>query len=401
MRKKLKFGIILALCVVLMTGCTAAGPSAGEKPETKQTVYLPATYKCVGERKKRDGKMEAYTIEKQFTYDDAGRCVSCMITEDSEERGHRVCTLTFAYDEQGNLICERRQGKTERGGHVTESDDQHTLRYTYDKQGRVEHCEIERVYHSAIDGETSGSGTSTQSYGIAYDTRGNLVSLTVGTEGEHWYYYSYDEQGWMIAETGCTLLQEGAPNADQYKYRYAKTVHERDAQGKITSTHGELAYSVENVGQSGLDRLEFEFSGKGYLFYYDEGGNLTGYNLPGITESEQHKYDENGQWIPEEKHETINRRGELIDLLLAKYTQDENGNIVKFENYQYTEELTYTTMELTQTQRARTERFFHDPTYVGSECVLPSYVFRSFYPSWWQAPTDYSYFVNFFKNLPW
>ena len=37
MRKKLKFGIILALCVVLMTGCTAAGPTTNEQLTTEPT----------------------------------------------------------------------------------------------------------------------------------------------------------------------------------------------------------------------------------------------------------------------------------------------------------------------------------------------------------------------------
>lgn len=405
MKKHLRILSMVLCCMLacaMFAGCVAAGPGGQEEPEAKQTVYLPATYKYVGERKNTmDGKKETYTIEKQFTYDDAGRCVSCVITEDSQELGHRVFTLTFAYDEQGNLICEYQQGKTERGVHVTEGDSQYTLRYTYDEQGCVEHCEIERTYHYIIDGETSGSGTSTKSYGIAYDTQGNLIALTVGTEGQLWYYYSYDEQGQMIAQTECTLLPEGDPNADLYKYRYVQTVYERDAQGKITSTYGKLAYSTENVGQSGLDRLEFEFSGNCYVFHYDENGNLTDYNLPGVTESEQQKYDENGQWIPEDKYETIKYRGEMIDRVLAKYTLDEQGNVIKFENYQYTEELTYTALELTQTQAKRTEHFFHDPTFTSQACELPNYVFRNFYPSWWRSPTYYSYFVNLFKNLPW
>lgn len=411
MVKKPKINIIAAICMVLIcamfAGCvaaepgveenpstpTVAGSSVEEVPEVKQTVYLPATYKLVGEWETNNGETVQRTIEKQFTYDDAGRCVQCVVTEESEEVGHWVQTITFAYDERGNLISERNQSKSERNGRVFESDTLYTIRYTYDQKGRAERCEIEKVFSNS----NGTNQTSVETYALAYDEQGNLVTLTVGTEGACWYYYSYDEQGRMIAETSCVLLQEGAPNADKYKYRYTQRVYSRNEQGKVTSDYYQRAYSVENVGAAGLDQLEFQFDGNGYYtFHYDANGNLSGVNEP-----DQYKYDENGQWIPEEKHETIKYRGEEIDRLLAKYTQDEQGNIIRFENYQYTEELTYTALELTETQMVRTERFFNHRSYLGDVCMVPNYVFQNFYPDWLPGVTYYNYFMNIFKNLPW
>ena len=409
--KKWKVQITAAICMLLICamfgGCVAAGPgvegntdaptvagsSAETVPEVKQTVYLPATYRFEGERAVDQWTTEQVAVEKQFSYDDAGRCIQCVVTEDSEARGHWVQTITFAYDALGNVISERNQSKSEKNGRVFESDTQYTIRYTYDENGRAERCEIERVFSNS----NGTNQTSAETYAFAYDERGNLVTLTVGTEGACWYYYSYDEQGKMIAETSCVPLQEDAPNADKYKYRYTQRVYSRNEQGMVTSDYYQFAYSVENVGVAGLDQLEFQFEGNGYYtFHYDANGNLSGVNEP-----DQYKYDENGQWIPEEKHETIKYRGEEIDRLLAKYTQDEQGNILKFENYQYTEEITYTALELTQTQVARAERFFNHRSCLGEVCMMPDYVFRNFYPDWLPGITYYNYFMNFFKNLPW
>lgn len=409
--KKWKVQITVAICMVLICamfgGCVAAGPgvegntdapavagsSAEKEPEVKQTLYLPATYRFVGEREIDKWSKEQVTIEKQLTYDDAGRCVLCVITEDSETRGHWVQTITFVYDTFGNVISERKQSKSEKNGRVVESDTQYTIHYTYDENGRAERCEIERVFSNS----NGTNETSVETYAFSYDEHGNLVALTVGTEGACWYYYSYDEQGRMIAETSCVLLQEGAPNADKYKYRYTQRVYSRNEQGKVTSDYYQSAYSVENVGAAGLDHLEFQFDGNGYYaFHYDANGNLSGVNEP-----DQYKYDENGLWIPEEKHETIKYRGETIDRLLAKYTQDEQGNIIKFENYQYTEEITYTALELTKTQAARAERFFNHRSLLGEVCMMPDYVFQNFYPDWLPGITYYNYFMNFFKTLPW
>lgn len=395
--KKWKVPVTVAICVVLFcaifTGCVTDGSSDEEAPEVKRTVYLPATYRFEGEREIDKWSKEQVTVEKQFTYDDAGRCVRCVITEDSETRGHWVQTITFVYDTLGNVISQRKQSKSEKNGRVVESDTQYTIRYTYDENGRAECCEVERVFSSSNGtNETSG-----ETYAFAYDKRGNLVTLTVGTEDAYWYYYSYDEQGRMIAQTDCTLLPEDAPQAEQYKYRYVQIVYERDAQGKVISTYDQYAYSTENVGAEGLDQLEYKKNVVVYTFYYDAKGNLTG-----VKEPDQYKYDENSQWIPEEKHETIKYRGETIDRLLAKYTQDEQGNIIKFENYQYTEEITYTALELTKTQAARAERFFTHPADMAEICKVPVYVFRHFYPDWHPGGAAYlNIFVNFFKNLPW
>lgn len=395
--KNLKNTIIVFICMVLIfamfTGCVNDGASDEEAPEVKRTVYLPATYRFEGEREIDKWSKEQVAVEKQFTYDDAGRCVRCVITEDSETRGHWVQTITFVYDTFGNVISEREQSKSEKNGRVVESDTQYTIRYTYDENGRAERCEIERVSSNS----NGTNETSAETYAFAYDKRGNLVTLTVGTEDACWYYYSYDEQGRMIAETSCVLLQEGAPNADKYKYRYTQRVYSRNEQGKVTSDYYQSAYSVENVGAAGLDQLEFQFDGNGYYtFHYDANGNLSGVNEP-----DQYKYDKNGRWIPEEKHETIKYRGETIERLLAKYTQDEQGNIIKFENYQYTEEITYTALELTKTQAARAERFFNHRSWLGEVCMMPDYVFQNFYPDWLPGITYYNYFMNFFKNLPW
>ncbi len=409
--RKWKLQITAAICMLLIcamfAGCVAAGPGVEENPSTptvvgssaetvpevKQTVYLPATYRFEGERAVDQWTTEQVTVEKQFAYDDAGRCIQCVVTEDSETRGHWVQTITFAYDALGNVISERKQSKSEKNGRVFESDTQYTIRYTYDENGRAERCEVEMLFSNS----NSDNKMSVETYAFAYDERGNLVTLTVGTEGACWYYYSYDEQGKMIAETSCVPLQEDAPNADKYKYRYTQRVYSRNEQGKVTSDYYQFAYSAENVGAAGLDQLEFQFNSKGYYtFHYDANGNLSGVNEP-----DQYKYDENGQWIPEEKHETIKYRGEEIDRLLAKYTQDEQGNIIKFENYQYTEEITYTALELTQTQAARAERFFNHRSCLGEVCMVPDYVFQNFYPDWLPGVTYYNYFMNVFKNLPW
>jgi hypothetical protein len=165
----------------------------------------------------------------------------------------------------------------------------------------------------------------------------------------------------------------------------------------VTGEEQLYAYSVERVGADGLDQLEFRSNGKGYYtFYYDEDGNLTG-----VNKKDQYQYDENGQWIPEDQFTTINYRGEMVEQVLAKYTQDEHGNIIKFENHQYTEEITYTTRELTKSQAARTERFFNHRTLLGEYCMMPDYVFRNFYPDWQEGVTYMHYFMDLFKNLPW
>lgn len=394
--KKSKLRIIAAICMVLVcaivTGCVATGPNAKEEPEAKQTVYLPATYKYAGEYKISNRETGHLSIERQYSYDEAGRCIRCEEAIESEERGHLENTYQFAYDEKGNLISESLHQKGQKGGREWEGGSTYTLHYTYDKYGRAEQCELEAM---SADNELLRNAT----YRFAYDAQGNLETLTVNDET--WYYYSYDEQGKMIAETYCHLLPESDPNADTYKYLNFQTVYQRNTQGKVASVYSQYAYSVENVGADGLDQLEFKFNANSYTFHYDEGGNLIRYNLSAGTEVGQQKYDENGQWIPEEKHETIKYRGEEIDRLLAKYTQDEYGNIVKFENYQYTEAYTYTARELTPTQQKRAEQFFIYPTYIGDGCRLPGYVFAYFYPTWYDQVTDFKYFVNFYQNLPW
>lgn len=405
--KKLKARITIAICMMLIcaifTGCTAAEPSVEEAPETKQTFYLPETYRFEGEQTVDTWFTEYVVIEKQFTYDDAGRCTQCVVTEDSESHGHWVQNFTFTYNERGNLITARDQSRSEKRGHVFESDTQYTIRYTYDQKGRVVECEMEKVFSNSH----GTNETSVKAYAFAYDKSGNLVTLTVGTEGECWYYYSYNKQGLLIAETYCTLLSEDDPAAEEYKYRYSQRVFSRNKQGKVTSDYYQTAYSVEKVDAAGLDKLKFQYEGAGYYtFYYDADGNLTSYDantfLADVNEANQYKYDENGQWIPEEKHESIKHNGEIIDRLLAKYTQDEQGNIIKFENYQYSEEITYTPMELTKTQMERTQQFLNHGSYMGNDFMVPGYVFGYFYPDWVSyGVTYFSYFMDLFKNLPW
>ena len=405
--RKWKARMTIAICLMLIcaifTGCTAAEPGVEAAPETKQTVYLPETYKFEGERATDAWSKEQVTIEKQFTYDDVGRCIQCVITEDSESRGHWVQTITFTYDERGNLTGTRQQSRSEKGGRAFESDTQYTIRYTYDQKGRVEKCEMEKVFSNSH----GTNETSVKAYAFAYDKSGNLVTLTVGTEGECWYYYSYNKQGLLIAETSCILMQEDDPAAEEYKYRYWQRVFSRNKQGKVTSDCCRSAFSVERVDAARLDKLKFQDESAGYYtFYYDANGNLTYYDAkgywPDVNELKEYKYDENGQWIPEEKHESIKHNGEMIDRLLAKYTQDEQGNIIKFENYQYTEEITYTTMELTKTQMEWTKRFFNHRSYFGDYCMVPDYVFGDFYPDWLlNGITYYHYFMGLFKSFPW
>ena len=405
--KKPKISVIAAICMVIVcaivAGCAATGPNAEKKPETKQTSYLPATYKYVGEVETYRGHIEATTIEKQFTYDDAGRCIQCTVNEVLEQREHLSSTYRyshstyeFSYDENGNLIRRSKDTTVKQGLRETHLLTTYTFQYTYNSNGQAERCVMERT-SSFDDGETQSNETATDTYGFAYDKKGNLVALTVGTEDTCWYYYSYDKQGRMTAQTYCALLPETDPQSEQYKYRYTQIAYERDAQGKVTSTYDQHAHSTENVGAEGVDQLEYTFNVNAYTFYCDANGNLTG-----VKEPNQYHYDENGQWIPEEKHETVKYRGEEIDRLLARYTQDEQGNIIKFENYQYTEELTYTALELTPTQMAQAQRFFVHRNPATDVCELPAYVFGYFYPDWHPGGASYlNYFVTLFKNLPW
>ena len=385
MRKR-KARITIAICVMLIcaifAGCVADGPSNKEEQENKQTVYLPAAYKFTIKEKVEGVEL---SIERQFTYDEAGRCIRCESVEEWREGYPSTEICTFSYDDKGNLIEEiYHSASTNTDGEVIEYTQRYTYDYTYDEKGRVERSVTTEEYN----GETS----VLVAYVFTYDAQGNVIIIAEEqTEVEARNYFVYDDQGRMISATRCVTLPEDYQPATENNYLYWQRVFTWGENGKIASEYEQHAYSLEEVGLSGLNQLEFKQTTSVFPFYYDDRGNFTGWN-----KEDQYKYDENGHLILEDRYETIKYRGEMIERLVAKYTQDEYGNVTGFENEKYSEEATYVALELTASEAKTAKQFFVGSCRFSSVCDVGENLLLPVWPKW-----EYFERLRLIPNAPW
>lgn len=377
--------LVVVLCCVLICGIFAgcAEDAVGTEPETKQTVYLPASYKFTC-KEKVDGK--PLSIERKFTYDEAGRCIRCESVEEWREGYPSTRTFTFNYDDKGNLIEEIwHTVGTNKDGQVTEGTPlRYTYDYIYDDKGRVE--------RSVTTEEYNGEISILCAFAFTYDAQCNVVTVEELVNGTARYYYHYDQQGRMVSDTRCTTLPEDYQPATENNYLYYQRVLIWGENGKIASLYEQRAYSVEEVGPSGLDQLEFKQTTSEFPFYYDDRGNYTGWN-----EEDQYKYDENGHLILEDRYEQYRYRGEWRERLVAKYTRDAYGNITGFENEKYSEEATYVVLELTASEAKAAKQCFKGGCRLSGACDIGDNLLQ---PVWPQRSYAYE-LLRLIPNWPW
>ena len=359
--KKSRISFIAAVAMVLVcaivTGCVAAGPGGeANEPERKKTVYLPASYKLVSEEETR---------ETHYTYDDYGRLIAATMVSDSEDAGHVEDEYSFSYNEHGHLTREYRHYKRSYRGRDTEGGWEATYLYSYDDQGRVLFYAQNPYVH--YDGSQSGS---LQEYNFEYDDEDRTVTVTgrtVSSDGDvsdDWYLcYLYDKKGRMEQEIRCSVLPENFEN--DWQYKFDKIEYSWDVNGRFTGSDSYLGYAMEKLAPSEVNQVETWKDAYKLTFYRDDQGNFTGFPSDG-----QFKYDKFGNLILEDRIEMVSVRGEKVERVYAKYTRDEKGNITKFENYLKTEEVTYVTRELTESQNLNAQVYLYRLTQYGSMLQL-------------------------------
>ena len=150
------------------------------------------------------------------------------------EDAEGICqTITYEYDPQGNLLCER---NTYRDGSIQETT------YTYDEKGNM----LTKRDSSVSTGITTHTGSN-----YAYDDRGNLTEEHYFTEDNPPHssqYYTYDGKGNRLTETYAGTTDSGRTewtydeNGNVLTYYYClndswqKTVYTYDNTGKILTS---------------------------------------------------------------------------------------------------------------------------------------------------------------------
>lgn len=370
MKKKLRLVAFVLLICVAVTGCTVMDPHGKQEtqkePESpKQTVYLPASYKLTSEEE---------TIDRQYRYNELGQCIQCTEIWDSEGWGHLETLHTYTYDDHGNLIRETCHQVRTKNGTTKESNSEYLYFYVYDEKGRI-------TEYSYDDGN--------HTFYFDYDDEKN--QLVVTSRNEEWkHYYQYDQEGRITQELYCIPLPEGY--MEDWNYNSTLRTFVYNDSGKIETYAEKFCYTIDPCDLSQIDQVQDWKNNYETTYYYDDRGNLTGVGRP-----DQYEYDENNLLILKDVIEMVPIRGEIVERIYAKYTRDEYGNILRFEEYRFSEDATWVAMELTESQAEAAERRLFMNVYGYDIFDVLKNVWVQPYPSPW----SYDVFAHLISGAPW
>ena len=208
---------------------------------------------------------------------------------------------------------------------------------------------------------------------------------------EGWkHYYQYDQEGRITQEMWCSQLPEGY--MEDWKYNSTLRTFVYNDSGKIETYAEKHCYTIDPCDLSQIDQVQNWKNTYEMTYYYDDRGNLTGAGKP-----DQYEYDENNLLILKDIIEMVPIRGEIVERIYAKYTRDEYGNIIRFEEYRFSEDATWVAMELTESQAEAAERRLFMNGYGYNIFDVLKNVWVQPYP----YPWSYDVFAHLIPGAPW
>lgn len=334
----------LSICVsvVLLLSLTACGGGLACDP-----LPLPedADYRYGMEQLELGNLAKAYGYFKASTDPKAAEVlekfafVPTTVTY-KESRNSADYTDTFTYDERGNLLEDKSQGKT---NWYTKKDSLST--YTYDEDNRL----LSHTYHHPDYGYK-------ETY--TYDEDGNRLS-----------YYYYDSDGTLTDRTVCTYDERGnlltkeeyADVDDDYRRSTVCSYDEQDRLTTRTETYGDgeprvytYAYAADGSYQYSYTyarELNNEMVPMTTICYYDSEDRSLGYKVVTddgtVCEQEEIRLNENGD---ETYRRMLYNLGEGYDgESVTVYTYNEMGKMLTrqaTEDGEITSATTYTYDEM-------------------------------------------------------
>ena len=246
--------------------------------------------------------------------------------------------------------------------------------YTYDEKGRI-------TEYSYDDGN--------HTFYFDYDDEKNQLIVT--SRNEEWkHYYQYDQEGRITQGLYCIPLPEGY--MEDWNYNSTLRTFVYNDSGKIETYEEKYCYTIDPCDLSQIDQVQDWKNNYETTCYYDDRGNLTGAGKP-----DQYEYDENNLLILKDVIEMVPIRGEIVERIYAKYTRDEHGNILRFEEYRFSEDATWVAMELTESQAEAAERRLFMNGYGYDIFDVLKNVWVQPYPSPW----SYDVFAHLISGAPW
>ena len=311
----------------------------GEETATSVTY----AYNVLGERiVMHDG-----TGDTAYSYDGLGRITSVTTNRTPEGEGD---TITYLYDEADNLYAmvypdgSRVGYEYDKNDNLIKVTDREGLEtaYVYDAINRI--TEIHRpgginTYHT-------------------YNEANKITELVNICEDCQWvisrYVYTYDERGFIVAETATESLagyayddkhdgkHEDGRHDDLYPHGSKHAKHDKDATFAYQIVETVRTFTYDDAGKLlGSTENEENYGSYSYEYEYDFMGNLTAIfkkNAKGkVAESRKYLYNESNQLVSVELYD-----GKKTTTVT--YTYDDDGNLIAEEGRDGTDkvELSYT-----------------------------------------------------------
>lgn len=277
-----------------------------------------------------DGNLTTIThngFQYDFTYDESGNMTNASV-------GNRILisntysdnllfresygndsTNDYAYDENGNIISQAINGVI-------------AYKWTYDTDGNI------LTYIDCINNVT---------YTYSYDEDGNLISLNSNNgfgisyeQGENMYSVIYENNGVIKSQS---TVDDNEENTETNEFVPTSTTTNLISGGKLVSvksnekTEEKTIYSNENsilnsvytYSDKGISKIEYQ-DGKAINYFYDNNGNIQTITENG-EEKASYEYDGLGQ---------LTRENSVYANKTVVYTYDNAGNILKADEYAYT-----------------------------------------------------------------
>ncbi len=288
----MKKRILLALCLLLLTGCAQSydGPTEEKRVLSKVTSeWMPFgdwssipsrteyAYDIYGNRARvMEYRENELTSETRSRFDEEGRVISSQYIDHTAWIPHTTCRETWEYDDQGRILEQSQwEGwfkliyRTETvyddlGGHTrtyTQSDGRtditvHTV--TRNEQGLVATSTYGGdITHYEYDeaGRLIKLVTADSVTCIVYDERGNEIHReTTSPEGTYVSDQTYDDQGRPLTArywgTDGEIYNDTVYVYDDYGYTCTQTRRDGDSRQETYNSLGELL-TVLDIGKDG------------------------------------------------------------------------------------------------------------------------------------------------------
>ena len=309
------FSLILCLCLLLsLTACSTEKDSQKEKEEEKITVYLVTGTKSYY----KNELSSSATME----YDKKGRptVVSIQMSNGHQRKSE------IAYDKNGNKVQEIVTAYMD-GKPITSTYD---YALTYD-DGKMIRCDC------FVNEEAKGG------FDLEYDEYGRLILIDYDEEYTlnntyTWHNFAYDNDGRLIQENRC--IRYNYQPTGHVMYQLVQCRYEYNTKNTMYFSMGSNHANVQEINPGDEEGLELqEIQNSSFTYFYNKSGELVG-ALAG----------------KQEKSEFGNKPDIFED---DRYTFDENGNLLAYENGESRTEYTYTKVKLTQKEAEISMRMRH------------------------------------------